>query len=262
MGEDKMRSFLQTPPSVASLHFHHRPVGLTPEYRVEGRWSLNLYGFTGRIRFPETGGDHPLRRGTICLMPPGTRRQFAIDKTGAHRVAHFRRAPSRELEGMMPVLLDSGATRPRLEGFFDEALAASNDARRSCLIWHVLWLIHDQQTAAAKTGSPVHPAVAQAVAWIQQHLAETFDVRDVAAISGVSHNQLIRHFRAAYGSTIVGYIRERRMELARELLIHSDLQLKAVAAEVGIPDPQAFNKTVRRHFGLSPSALRRAGNTS
>ena len=50
----------------------------------------------------------------------------------------------------------------------------------------------------------------------------------------------------------------RRVEHARYLLESTDLPIWRVAERVGIPDPQHFNKTVRRLTGTSPSAIRGA----
>jgi transcriptional regulator GlxA family with amidase domain len=74
----------------------------------------------------------------------------------------------------------------------------------------------------------------------------------------VSHTHLTRLFRQDTGHTVVGYVRRRRMERARHLLIASTLAIPAVAATVGIPDLQAFNKTCRKELGASPRAVRQA----
>jgi transcriptional regulator GlxA family with amidase domain len=46
------------------------------------------------------------------------------------------------------------------------------------------------------------------------------------------------------------------MNRARHLLVSSTLSIPAVAASVGIPDLQAFNKTSHRELGASPRAIR------
>jgi transcriptional regulator GlxA family with amidase domain len=85
------------------------------------------------------------------------------------------------------------------------------------------------------------------------------EVPALARAVGVSHNHLTRLFRLETGLTVVAYIRSRRMARARHLLVSSTLSIPAVAATVGIPDLQAFNKTCHRELGGSPRAVR-AGN--
>ena len=84
----------------------------------------------------------------------------------------------------------------------------------------------------------------------------------IAAAVGVSHNHLTRLFTAGQGLTVVGYLRRRRIEHARQLLVHSTMSITAIASTVGIPDLQAFNKACRTVTGLGPRALRESGSSS
>jgi len=54
-------------------------------------------------------------------------------------------------------------------------------------------------------------------------------------------------------------VRKCRLERAVHLLLYSDMPVKQVACDVGIPDLQLFNKTIRRTFGLAPRVLRARG---
>jgi transcriptional regulator GlxA family with amidase domain len=59
------------------------------------------------------------------------------------------------------------------------------------------------------------------------------------------------------GKTAIGYIQERRMQMAQYLLKHSTLPIKSIAAEVGMPDLHQFNKTFRRILKEAPTGMRR-----
>ncbi|MGW2523919.1 helix-turn-helix transcriptional regulator [Streptomyces sp. NPDC001617] len=69
---------------------------------------------------------------------------------------------------------------------------------------------------------------------------------------------LTRVFGAETGLTVVSYIRHRRLQRARHLLLSSALSVTAIAAAVGIADLQAFNKACRRELGASPRDVRAA----
>jgi transcriptional regulator GlxA family with amidase domain len=103
-----------------------------------------------------------------------------------------------------------------------------------------------------------HPAVAAAIAYIEANLAQPLTIPALARMAGVSHNHLTRLFHAETGLTVIAYIRGRRMARARHLLVSSTLSIPAVAASVGIPDLQAFNKACRRELGGSPRTVRTA----
>ncbi|MFI6148551.1 helix-turn-helix transcriptional regulator [Streptomyces sp. NPDC051109] len=96
------------------------------------------------------------------------------------------------------------------------------------------------------------------MALIEARLGKPLTVPDIAAAAGASHNHLTRLFRAATGETVVGCIRARRMERARHFLQATTLSVPAVAASVGIPDLQAFNKACRRALGAFPRSIRAA----
>jgi transcriptional regulator GlxA family with amidase domain len=115
-----------------------------------------------------------------------------------------------------------------------------------------------QDAGSARTGAEdaTHPAVSAAIAHIEANLAQPLTIPDLARMAGVSHNHLTRLFHAETGLTVIAYIRRRRMARARHLLVSSTLSIPAVAASVGIPDLQAFNKTCRRELGGSPRAVR------
>ena len=101
-----------------------------------------------------------------------------------------------------------------------------------------------------------HPAVQTAAERIELGLSAEINIPDLCADIGISHNHLIRLFRKQYGVTIRDYIRQRRLSRAKHLLECSDQPIKEIAHDVGIPNPQYFNKCVRHAFGRSPRELR------
>lgn len=127
--------------------------------------------------------------------------------------------------------------------------------RADAEVWGALWRV--AALAGPADGQPrPHRAVAAALAHIESHLAEPLTAPEVARASGVSHNHLLRLFRAETGSTVVAYVRRRHMERARHLLRESTLPIAAIADAVGIGDLQAFNKACRREWGASPRGVR------
>jgi transcriptional regulator GlxA family with amidase domain len=103
-----------------------------------------------------------------------------------------------------------------------------------------------------------HLFVAAAQAYVEEHLADPLSVPDVARAVGTSPTHLTRAFRAETGLTVVSYIRHRRLQRARHLLLSSTLSITAIAAAVGIADLQAFNNACRRELGASPRDVRAA----
>ncbi|MDG5805867.1 helix-turn-helix transcriptional regulator [Streptomyces ossamyceticus] len=232
----------------------HGVAGRTDVFRLPELWQLHLYQYEAELTVD--GSVHTIRPGRVSLVPPGTTVRYRYRGRSEHLYAHLRIAPTGALR-TVPVVQDAGPELPALTALLLQAVAAapSEPERTRAEIWTTLWRVAHLTPPAAADPGP-HPAVITAIAHIEAHLAAPLSIPEVARAAGVSHNHLTRLFRAETGSTVVGYIRRRRLERAHHLLRATTLSIPAVAASVGIPDLQAFNKACRRELGASPRALR------
>lgn len=76
-------------------------------------------------------------------------------------------------------------------------------------------------------------------------------LQELAARHGVSASKLKRDFFAVFGTCIGGFINERRMVFARQLL-NEGMIVSQVAYRIGYTHPSNFSTAFRRRFGLSP----------
>jgi AraC family transcriptional regulator len=242
---------LSEPPLVADTGVGvHGVTTLEDVFLLPDLWQLHIYAYEGTV---EVGGVvHRIAPGRASLIPPGTEVRYRYRGRSEHLYAHLRLDGTAERH-VAPVMQDTGPNRTFITELMRGALVAA-PARAAAHLWTVLW----QLTDAGPVGREVAAdPVAVAAAHIEAHLVTSLPVADIARVAGVSHNQLTRLFRARTGSTVVAYVRRRRMERARHLLTASTLSVTAVAAAVGIPDLQAFNKVCRRELGESPREVRR-----
>jgi AraC-like DNA-binding protein len=250
---------LDEPPVVANVGVGiHGPAGHTDVFRLPDLWQLHLYRYEADLTVD--GTPHTVRPGRVSLVPPATTVRYRYRGRSEHLYAHLR-LPATGEPRTVPVMQDAGPELPALSALMLQAIAAwpSTPVRASAEIWTALWRV-GRLTPPAPQGprDGPHPAVTTAISYIESRLADPLTVPGVARAAGVSHNHLTRLFRAATGDTVVAYIRQRRMERARHLLRESTLSISAIAATVGIPDLQAFNKACRRELGASPRAVRGA----
>lgn len=256
---DAVALHLDEPPRVVNLGVGvHGPAGHTDVFRLPDLWQLHLYRYTADLTVD--GTPHAIRPGRVSLVPPGATVRYRYRGRSEHLYAHLR-IPRAGEPRSVPVVQDAGAQLPMLSALMLQAVAAQpgTPARTAAEIWAVLWRVAHLTAPTAADGP--HPAVAAAIAHIESHLADPLTVPGIARAAGVSHNHLTRLFRAATGDTVVTYVRRRRLERARHLLVESTLSIAAVAASVGIADLQAFNKACRRELGASPRAVRQRPRT-
>lgn len=250
---------LEQPPVVTMVgRAVHGTAGLSDLFRLPDLWQLHLYRYEADLSL--NGTHHTIRPGRVSVIPANTTCHYRYRGPSEHLYAHLRLPAAGELL-TVPVMQDAGPELPALSALMGQAVAAwaSTPIRATAEIWAALWRVSQLSPARLHRGRTCsHPALDVAVAYIESRLAEPLTVPGIARAAGVSHNHLTRLFRRATGDTVIAYIRHRRLERAHHLLRESTLSIPAIAAQIGIPDLQAFNKACRRELGASPRALRAA----
>jgi AraC-like DNA-binding protein len=222
-------------------------------------WWVILFTYHGEVVVE--GRRLRVRPGFVGVFAPGPPVTIHFDDGRAdHIYALFGLPSSDGGDVAIPCVSDVSDRLTWVSGLLERALAAWDTdpdaaARELFDLLRALSLRFSQERAATAP----HPGVRDAVAFIESHLHEHLEVRTIVRQSGLSDSQLARPFRREFDTTVHGYVRRRRAELARRLLATTSLPAKTIAAEVGLPDLQRFNKLLRAELGASPRALRRTG---
>lgn len=258
---------LDTPPQIFMMGNSRHGSAPVEKYRFPLLWCLHLYTYEAEIIID--GHKIPILPGFASVVQPGCSIEYRYERRlVSHLYAHFTLPPASD-HTVVRAMQDTSTAFERLYQNFDLAISCckTNPHRAQSIIWQLLWelacLPTDVRTAGPKTsvGEWVSPTgqlglVRLAIELIEERLGEALTVGGLANDLRVSNNHLTRQFREQTGSTVVGFIQRRRMERAFSLLTHTDRSITSIAAEVGIPNIQHFNKTVRRLLGASPSEIR------
>ena len=106
-------------------------------------------------------------------------------------------------------------------------------------------------------GLPRHK-LRRVVDFIQAHIDQPIHLDELAAAAAVSPFHFHRQFKKATGITPHHYIRQMRIERAKELLSGSELPLVEVAAQVGYSDQSHFTSTFSKMTSVTPRRYRNA----
>ena len=90
---------------------------------------------------------------------------------------------------------------------------------------------------------------------------ETITLRDWAGSTGWNPAYFCRLFKLETAYRPMKWLEERRMEIARELLLGGDLSIAHVAESVGYPDSFYFSQVFKKHFGKPPLQYRKSGSS-
>lgn len=252
-----LKNQLSTAPEIGRLKVSRQKPGPSPLYQLSDFWSLNLYGFSGKIEInAELSQINP---GMACLMPPGTRRRFHFPSSVLHRVCHFKLKGKDSPTHIPPTLFDLGSNYSDFLDEFDNAAeyAVTQLPRAQAEIWALMWKLTDKLPEFPyDEKEQTHDIIEKVTQRIEKNITESFKVSDLLTGLEISHNHALRLFQKHFGKSIMQYVRSRRMEIARHFLVHTDLPVKVIAIESGIPDLHLFNKTIRKEFGMAPRKLR------
>lgn len=92
---------------------------------------------------------------------------------------------------------------------------------------------------------------------VEDNLSDEINILDLADRFHVSPWHFQRTFKALAGDTLGGYIRGRRLTEAARLLTTTDLGIIDIAFRVGFSSHEAFSRSFKLHFEMSPKDFRK-----
>jgi AraC-like DNA-binding protein len=116
---------------------------------------------------------------------------------------------------------------------------------------------HDDAFGAAEASAITSRGVNKAQAILIENFVSPPSLDDLASEVGLSRTSLTAGFRRLLGQSVFDYIQHLRMEHALKLLNEPGSSITQVAYAVGYNHASSFSVAVQRHFGASPSELRR-----
>ncbi|SDT33127.1 helix-turn-helix domain-containing protein [Microlunatus soli] len=253
---------------ISAGHFDEDADYATFRSRGTDDWLL-IHTLAGAGRFGDGEQVHRAEPGQVTLITPGTPHDYRTDPDAGRwqfYFAHFRaRSDWRSLldwpalsPGLHQLTVD-GNIREQVETNLADAVRWSHSLLRqsgllglnrleAALLWCDL---------ANPLTQPLDPRVRDVVRTVEEDLRRQWTLADLARIVDLSESRISHLFRSQLGLSPLGFVEQRRMLLAAQLLDLTSRPVGAVAAEVGYADPLYFSARFKRQYGLSPRAYRR-----
>jgi AraC-like DNA-binding protein len=112
---------------------------------------------------------------------------------------------------------------------------------------------------AIKARGGLTPAALRRVRdYVESHLDQTIEVESLAAAAGLSTYHFARAFKQSEATTPHGFVLERRIAKAQELLRRRDLTLSEIAIATGFADQSHFTRRFREVVGMAPGQFRKS----
>ncbi|MBQ8509828.1 MAG: helix-turn-helix transcriptional regulator [Clostridia bacterium] len=228
---------------------------ITHDYFTD--WAVFI-PMSGEILYSiEQSGEHRVKTGELFLCPP----YCNIDKT----------APA-PLSFWFMTFVSDAADRPAALGNpvlpVNDRVAADLALMAGCMprdpyrivlqmdIWYQIRGLYRDPMIPAQPPDR-RGSMAGVLAYIDANLNQKLTLAELAARSGYSQSALSQCFRLHTGRTPMGYITDRRMNLAKKLIADTRMTLREVAASCGYANEFYLSSVFHKHTGMSPSEYRR-----
>lgn len=182
-----------------------------------------------------------------------------------------RRFPGAAVEPAKLLVEDGGvATTGSYSATFDLALqliakAASPKVRRAVAR---MTLLDDRRTSQAPyidsrmLARPAGTFGANVAAYLEQRLAQPYDLGAIASVFHVSARTLLRRFKLETGISPLAHLQQARIGKAKLLLESGSASVAQVTEQVGYGDVATFGTLFKRLVGHSPAEYRRRFRTA
>lgn len=139
---------------------------------------------------------------------------------------------------------------------FENKLSTTTDIQE--INSYILNLMHAySQYLANMKEEKILDLVSNAKAYIDEHLCETDLTADSVALSmDYNATYLNRIFKSQYEMSMKEYINISRVELAKKLLVDTDLSTLEISTQLGIENSNYFYTFFKKHTGSTPNQYR------
>jgi len=269
-------------PVVAMRHHRTHTAGaveVIADAPAEDDWDALIVNRNGSGRFEVdfcgTRHDMPLHRDLCIFLPAGADNRMIFDGEAGAFTLYFR-------PGLIATLLESegkgkgadalapitGRHLPRvahLMGLIEGELRRPSLGSR-LMIDGLLraiagLLVSNDALPADQPAERIYlspPKLKRVLEFMEANLQESIGLDDLAHAAGLSANHFLRVFKLATGETPYHFLRARRLERARQLLVDNAMPLAELALECGFANQAHFTAAFSREVGISPGRYRRA----
>lgn len=224
----------------------------------------------GVFRFKRRHADHFLTHQTILIDRPGDAYKIGPVQSDHHRSLTIAFSP--DIWGQQyDRLIDQPVIRssPTLDWIKFRFLLSLNTPSEPFRVESAAYDLFGELSQAhqrpERHGRPMDPsliawhapAIEKAKDWMFRQLHEKITMRTLAAQAGISEFHFSRLFKSYTTFSPYQYLIQLRLAHAKKLLRDASKSVTEVAYESGFSSFSNFINTFRRHFGHSPSKLRK-----
>lgn len=256
----------------------HHEVGKDPLYKqwhfADSMMILYVYTDGGSIVF--RNGVYPLKRGTLCMVKPGTQLYTVpeapelYDRSKLFICQETMRELLRLLPGSCSVhrLFSDSAVlyaqlppedQSRAEQLYAQAQQSLCGDAPELFLSSLLQIMNLLKNRLCKKLQMPEDFVSRTLTYINERYEAPITLDVICADLHISKYHLCHLFKKVTGVSIMDYLLKTRIAAAKELLLSGDMSVGAIAAACGFSSTAYFCQAFKRHTGRSAQQFRKEG---
>ena len=100
------------------------------------------------------------------------------------------------------------------------------------------------------------PVVRQIMDEVQKNYKENMNLKTLAYKYHMNASYLGQIFQKEVGCSFTQYLSSKKIEIAKELILNTNMKISDIAKQVGYPDTSYFYRKFKLHYGVAPVSLR------
>ena len=212
------------------------------------------YCVEGEMKYVYEGVEYMLTGGDAILYPKGSvRKRIGVELPALY--ASFNVKFSEEFEptvcGVLRKSIRSDTVNV-LESIrkIHSSLGEGREEKEAALFYYLYY----QLVETARENE--HPHIKHIKKYIAEHLSERITLSEIAEAVHLVPHYCCSLFSKYEGVGIVDFILERRIELAKSLIVTGSMSLMEISERVGFSDYNYFSRTFKKLTGVTASQYR------
>lgn len=217
--------------------------------------SISCYDLTfvlkGSMMYVANGEKYVLCENDAILLPPGTVRQrFEGTRKVQYVSFNFKIFPDSEVA--LPLFMEGAVNQDirTLMGMFSQRHLSPhyNSKEKLCNILN--YILYELMNAVELKSNDPH--VIKIQRFIDDNIFGRITLDMIAQNVHLSKEYVTYLFKKNVGMTVIDYVNEKKMILAKNMIQTGEMSLKDVAENLGYENYGYFSKVFKRHFNASP----------
>ncbi len=223
---------------------------------------IDYYDFTfvldGKLVYYADRKRIVLEKNDALFLPPGTLRARDAGTDTVHFVSfNFHSFPdvSFPFDNYMPKCITSNIKK-LLTVYPPSHLSATYHSREKCANM-LNFMLYELLDVASLKCSNEH--VVKILNYIEEHITEKLTLQVMCSYVNLSREYTSYIFKKEMGKTLTDYVNERKMLLAKELILNGEMSLTDISTYLGFDNYNYFSRLFKQYLGITPISLKKNG---